>query len=55
MCWPPTNSQSKRAAHMAYVMALNMIYFNKQEIKPPSDGLVYTGHYKRVLLFFFNI
>lgn len=33
---------------MAYMMALNMIYFNNQKIKPPSDGLVYTGHYKRV-------
>lgn len=51
VCRPATTSQIQRAAHITYTIALNMIYFNNQKIKPPGDGLVYTGHYKRVNLF----
>lgn len=44
----PSNSQAQRAAHLIYTAALNMLALENQNIAPPAQGMVYTGHYRKV-------
>uniref|UniRef100_A0A915ERC3 Choline/carnitine acyltransferase domain-containing protein n=1 Tax=Ditylenchus dipsaci TaxID=166011 RepID=A0A915ERC3_9BILA len=46
----PAN-QAVRAAHIVYLEALHMLGIVRQRIKPLGDGLVYSGHYKRLKMY----
>ncbi|KAI1703198.1 choline/Carnitine o-acyltransferase domain-containing protein [Ditylenchus destructor] len=43
----PAN-QAVRVAHMVHLEAMHMLAIVRQKIKPLGDGLVYSGHYKKL-------